>query len=34
MECQICCNLYNEHEFTPRNLDCGHTYCEKCLNNM
>lgn len=32
MECPMCYELYNNELKIPRNLICGHTYCEYCLN--
>ena len=34
MECPSCFELYNDGERCPRNLPCGHTYCEHCLNQI
>ena len=31
MECPMCYELYDDVEHIPRNLNCGHTYCEFCL---
>lgn len=31
MECPMCYDLYDSEEKSPRNLNCGHTVCEKCL---
>ena len=31
MECPSCFDFFNEQERVPRNLQCGHTFCEKCL---
>ena len=31
MECPMCYELYDDTERIPRNLNCGHTYCESCL---
>jgi hypothetical protein len=33
MECPMCYDIYDEIEKIPRNLHCGHTYCEECLVN-
>lgn len=32
MECPMCYELYDDEKKNPRNLSCGHTYCEFCLN--
>jgi hypothetical protein len=34
MYCQICLDKYNIHNRIPRNLSCGHTYCDKCLKKL
>jgi hypothetical protein len=31
MECPICFEIYDDKIRVPRNLSCGHTYCELCL---
>jgi len=31
MECPSCYDIFDDKERTPRNLHCGHTFCEKCL---
>ena len=31
LECDICCNEYNEENYRPMVLKCGHTYCSKCI---
>ena len=31
MECPSCYENFNENERVPRNLQCGHTFCERCL---
>lgn len=31
MECPSCFDVYDEDVHIPRNLPCGHTYCELCL---
>lgn len=34
MECSSCYELYNEKERIPKNLPCGHTNCEMCLEKI
>ena len=34
MQCQICLESYNIANRIPRNLNCGHTYCDKCLKKI
>lgn len=34
MECRSCYEVYDEKERIPRNLPCGHTYCQFCLNQI
>lgn len=29
----MCYEIYDEAQKVPRNLHCGHTSCEECLNN-
>ena len=31
MECPSCYELFNEKNRIPRNLRCGHTFCQDCL---
>ncbi|XP_033624471.1 tripartite motif-containing protein 55-like isoform X1 [Asterias rubens] len=30
LECSICCTRYNQ----PKNMDCSHSYCLKCLQEL
>jgi hypothetical protein len=32
VECPMCYDIYDEGLKTPRNLHCGHTVCEDCIN--
>ena len=32
--CQICFFKFGPQEKTPRNLTCGHTFCQKCLERL
>ncbi|EGR32722.1 kelch motif family protein, putative [Ichthyophthirius multifiliis] len=34
MECPMCAELYDEIIKIPRNLPCGHTFCEYCLKQI
>ena len=34
MECGSCYELYDEKVRIPRNLKCGHTYCEFCVDKI
>ncbi|OMJ93855.1 hypothetical protein SteCoe_3044 [Stentor coeruleus] len=34
MECPLCFEVFNDKLKKPRNLDCGHTFCEQCLNKL
>jgi len=34
MECPTCLELYNDDTKRPRNLQCGHTFCEECLTRL
>ncbi|EAR92095.1 kelch motif protein (macronuclear) [Tetrahymena thermophila SB210] len=34
MECPMCYILYDEKKHIPRNLPCGHTFCELCLQQI
>jgi hypothetical protein len=34
MECGSCYELYDEKQRIPRNLICGHTYCEFCVDKI
>ena len=29
--CSICSERYDENDHLPLMLECGHTYCRKCL---
>ena len=31
MECPSCYEYFDGDQFVPRNLNCGHTFCEVCL---
>ncbi|CAL4183174.1 unnamed protein product, partial [Meganyctiphanes norvegica] len=31
IECEICCNYFDETERRPKNLPCGHTFCLACM---
>ena len=31
MECPSCYEYFDGETFVPRNLNCGHTFCEVCL---
>lgn len=31
MKCPSCQRVYNEKEYLPLNLPCGHTFCKQCL---
>lgn len=30
VECKICLEIYHK----PKHLNCGHTYCQECLDDM
>ena len=34
MECDICQNNWDKNIHIPRILNCGHSFCEKCLENL
>lgn len=34
MECGICSEEYDQMRLTPRNLQCGHTFCSRCCMNL
>ena len=34
MECPSCYDIYDDEEKIPRNLPCGHTYCQECLTQI
>jgi len=34
MECRSCYEVFDEFKRIPRNLPCGHTYCEVCLDQV
>lgn len=34
MECPACFELYDDILHIPRNITCGHTYCELCLKKL
>ena len=31
MECPSCYEFFDANTRVPRNLNCGHTFCEECL---
>ena len=33
MNCPKCNQLFNDKEYVPLNLPCGHTYCLKCIKS-
>ena len=33
-ECPLCCEIYDDQNFLPRLLSCGHTFCSSCLENL
>lgn len=33
-ECPLCCEIYDDQNFLPRLLSCGHTFCSSCLQNL
>ena len=34
MECPSCLEIYDDRDRIPRNLPCGHTYCEHCISQI
>jgi hypothetical protein len=34
MECPVCLNFWEEQEFTPLLLICGHTLCVQCVSSL
>lgn len=34
MECGSCYEIYDLKVRIPRNLQCGHTYCEYCVDKI
>lgn len=34
MECGSCFETYDLQKRVPRNLKCGHTYCEYCVDKI
>lgn len=34
LACMVCTELYNEKEQRPKLLQCGHTFCLRCLNEI
>ena len=34
LKCNVCLNEYNEKEYIPICLNCGHSSCLDCLNGM
>ena len=33
-ECPLCCEIYDDQNFLPRLLSCGHTFCSSCLETL
>lgn len=33
-ECSLCILPYDSTEHFPMILDCGHTYCKKCIDDL
>lgn len=34
MDCTVCCNPFDDKDYRPRNLECGHTFCTSCLKGI
>lgn len=34
MDCKVCFELFNEDTRKPININCGHTFCSKCLDTL
>ena len=34
LECEICCDEFNETVNKPHTLECGHSFCAKCMNGL
>jgi len=34
MECPSCYESFDDKDRVPRNLSCGHTFCERCLTQL
>mmetsp|Transcript_45516 Transcript_45516/g.61767 ORF Transcript_45516/g.61767 Transcript_45516/m.61767 type:complete len:127 (+) Transcript_45516:30-410(+) len=34
MECNVCLNEWNSETCIPRMLNCGHSFCELCLEGL
>lgn len=34
LSCPICYNMFNEMQFRPISLGCGHTVCKTCLSKL
>ena len=34
MECPVCLIEWSSESCVPRMLNCGHTFCEKCLRDL
>ena len=34
MECSNCYEEYDDNKHVPLNLECGHTYCKKCIKKL
>ena len=34
MNCPKCSKYYNDKDYVPLNLPCGHTYCRICIRGL
>ncbi|XP_042885458.1 tripartite motif-containing protein 59-like [Penaeus japonicus] len=34
MDCKVCYNNFDDGDYRPRNLECGHSFCTSCLKGI
>ncbi|XP_063614776.1 tripartite motif-containing protein 59-like [Penaeus indicus] len=34
MDCRVCYNPFDDKDYRPRNLECGHSFCTSCLKGI
>ncbi|XP_047497900.1 tripartite motif-containing protein 59-like [Penaeus chinensis] len=34
MDCRVCYNPFDDKDYRPRNLGCGHSFCTSCLKGI